>query len=224
MTRHNTSEIIGIIRAEIERGTYRLHDKLPPERHMAERFGVARNTLRTALSLLEKQGYVQVKRSSGTFVVYEPLNQTHDAVSDASPLELMDARFALEPHICRLCVMHGRREHFTVLEKLCDEMENAVNDPSAFSTADTDFHRMLAKSTGNGLLMNIIDQISSVRVTGAWTRMRHLTLTPQQITEYNQQHRMVLETIRNREPELAAQTMKDHLETARLSLTRAAST
>jgi len=37
-------------------------------------------------------------------------------------------------------------------------------------------------------------------------------------------HRNVLDAIRAREPELAATVMKHHLESARLSLTRAAST
>ena len=54
--------------------------------------------------------------------------------------------------------------------------------------------------------------------------MRQLTLDHTIIRLYNSQHRDILNAIRNREPELAANRMKDHLETARLSLTRAAET
>ena len=57
-----------------------------------------------------------------------------------------------------------------------------------------------------------------------WVRMRRLTLEPEIIANYNRQHRAIVEAIRAREPESAAQRMKDHLETARLSLTRASAT
>ena len=42
------------------------------------------------------------------------------------------------------------------------------------------------------------------------------------ITEYNAQHRSILDAIRAREPEQAASMMKTHLEAARVSLMRVA--
>ena len=86
------------------------------------------------------------------------------------------------------------------------------------------FHRMLAHCTRNGLLIWIIDLITSVRSQDEWTRMRHLTLNKKIIAQYNAQHRRILNAIGTREPERAANMMKEHLETARLSLTRAAAT
>jgi DNA-binding GntR family transcriptional regulator len=52
--------------------------------------------------------------------------------------------------------------------------------------------------------------------------MRGLTLNPTVIDQYNKQHRKILEALYRREPEAAANSMKEHLETVRLSLTRAA--
>ena len=97
-------------------------------------------------------------------------------------------------------------------------------DPSAFSIADKAFHALLAKTTGNKLLIWIVSQINSVRNQEQWSRMRHLTLNTSTISQYNLQHRQIIEAIRSREPELAASYMQQHLEAARLSLTRAAST
>jgi len=74
------------------------------------------------------------------------------------------------------------------------------------------------------LLIWIIGQITSVRSQDDWTRMRQITLNPSIITQYNGQHRQILNALRTREPERAAKIMKEHLETARLSLTRAAET
>jgi DNA-binding FadR family transcriptional regulator len=218
------ADIAALMRREISKGQLQLHDRLPSERVLAEAHGVARGTIREALNQLERDGFVEIRAGSGTYVVHSAVQNTSSPIDNANPLELMDARFALEPHMCRLSVLHGRRSDFDRLENLCDQMERNVSDPTAFADADTEFHRLLAETTGNGLLIWIIGQMTSVRSQDEWTRMRQLTLNEGIITRYNAQHRQILNAIRTREPERAANLMKEHLETARLSLTRAAAT
>lgn len=222
MPRRSALDIARELRRAIEAGEYRQFERLPPSRDLAERMGVARNTLREALFRLQREGLVQTKQGSGTIVKATHMGSVPNAVEDATPLELIDARFALEPHICRLCVLHGRREDLETLDHLCQRMENAVGDPGAFAEADTAFHSALAESTRNRILILLIAQINMVRSLDEWTRMRHLTLNVQMIQEYNRQHREILNAIRAREPERAAMKMKDHLQSARLSLMRAA--
>lgn len=222
MQKLGAADIAAIIRREISKGNYREHERLPASRQMADTYGVARNTLREALGQLEREGLIETRPGSGTYVTYQRGNTTVEAVENANPLELIDARFALEPHLCRLSVLHGRHQDFELLESLCERMEAAVEDPIAFGEADTAFHRTLASSTRNNLLVWVIDQINSVRAMDEWTRMRQLTLDTRIIRQYNLQHRQILQAIRSREPERAANHMKEHLETARLSLTRAA--
>ena len=110
------------------------------------------------------------------------------------------------------------------MEELCEHMESSVDDPVSFAESDSEFHRFLANCTGNRLLIWIIDQITAVRSQDEWRRMRQLTLNEIIISQYNVQHRQILNAIRSREPERAANHMKEHLETARLSLTRASAT
>ena len=218
------ADIAALIRREISKGSLQLHDRLPPERVLSDSYGAARGTVRKALTRLEKEGFVETRPGSGTYVVHQPDDNSASAIEHATPLELMDARFALEPHICRLSVLHGRQSDFDRMEELCNRMEDCLDDPVAFSDADTDFHRALVECTRNGLLIWIIDQIATVRSEDDWTRMRHLTLDRRTIATYNTQHRQILNAIRTREPERAANIMKEHLETARLSLTRASDT
>ena len=103
-------------------------------------------------------------------------------------------------------------------------METSIDDPLRFAEADTAFHKALASATRNNLLIWLIQQINQVRTLDEWMRMRHLTLDSKIIGHYNLQHREILNALRSREPERAAAKMKEHLETARLSLTRAAET
>ena len=222
MARRSFSDVATELRRSIENGEFQRFERLPPSRTMAADLGVARNTLRDALYQLEMEGLIETKAGSGTYVTAANKELVPAAVEEATPLELIDARFALEPHICRLCVLHGRREDFEYLDSLCAKMEGAIDDPVTFAEADTAFHRGLSAATRNDLLIWLIGQINTVRSLDEWTKMRHLTLNDQIIRHYNAQHREILNALRSREPERAAVKMKEHLETARSSLMRAA--
>ena len=222
--RRGAAEVASDIRTAIKEDIYHLHDRLPSERILSEEHNVSRGTVRDALMRLEREGMVETRPGSGTYVVYNDVLSGQKVIADARPLELIDTRFALEPHICRLSVLHAQEADLQKLEALVQKMEENAHDRRVFSEADTAFHLELVRSTGNSLLIWIINQINDVRSQDQWARMRRLTLDEQIIRTYNTQHRLILESLRQRDPERAATLMKDHLDTARRSLTRAAET
>jgi len=224
MGKRGSAEIAGLLRQEIRQGTLVSQERLPAERVLAETYAVARGTVREALNQLSNDGLVEIRRGSGTYVLANDTFSANPVVENATPLELIDARFALEPHICRLAVLNARKQDLEKAEELVIQMENCLEEPAQFSIFDTAFHTLLAETTGNRLLIWIVGQINAVRNQDQWAQMRQLTLNEKTIAEYNAHHREVLEAIRGREPERAAIIMKQHLEAARLSLTRAAST
>jgi len=224
MRKLGSAEIAGLLRQDIRQGKLMSQERLPAERLLAENYAVARGTVREALNQLANDGLVEIRRGSGTYVLAIDAYATNPVVENATPLELIDARFALEPHICRLAVLNARNQDLEKAEELVVQMENCLKEPARFSVCDTAFHTLLAETTGNRLLIWIVAQINGVRNQDQWARMRQLTLNETTIAEYNAHHREVFEAIRNREPERAATIMKQHLEAARLSLTRAAST
>ena len=217
-------EIAHILRREISSGRLEPGSRLPPGRGLAKIYGVARGTLRKALNQLAKEDLEEIRPGSGTYITSKPSKNSTSVIQEASPLELIDARFALEPHICRLAVLHARQQDLDLGEELLVSMNTHPLDTVAFSNADTAFHTLLAKTTQNQLLIWMIAQINSVRNQDQWSRMRRVTLNRQSVSLYIKQHRQILNAIRARSPEQAAELMKEHLETARLSLTRAAST
>ena len=216
--------VFSALRSRIEDGQLRPHDRLPAERELAGQYSVSRGTVRRALAELVAFGLVDVRPGSGAYVAGGGGNSAAPSLENVRPLELIDVRFALEPHICRLAVLNAVKTDFDELEELLTAMESEAQDASAFAGHDTMFHAKLAEITGNQLLMWLSAQANSVRGHPEWTRMRRLTLEPGIISNYNRQHRAIVEAIRARDPEPAAQNMKDHLETARLSLTRASAT
>lgn len=219
--KRGAGDIASVLRKEINQGTLAPKDRLPAERLLATSYGVARGTVREALNQLESEGLVEVRPGSGTYVLGRMTEDTYSIMEHARPLELIDARFALEPHICRLAVLHANQKDLDEAEKLLIIMEASTDDPGAFAAADTQFHTYLAEITGNSLLIWMISQINSVRNQDQWAHMRDITLNAERITEYNEQHRAILEAIRARMPEQAATLMKAHLEDARQSMTKA---
>jgi GntR family uxuAB operon transcriptional repressor len=221
--RKGASEVAKSLRNAIQNNDFQRYDRLPSERVLSETYGVSRGTIRESLNRLEDEGLVEIRAGSGTYVIFSDSFDGSQIIANARPLELIDTRFALEPHICRLAVLSARRSDFEKLERLVDKMDDVNNiDALSFGELDTQFHSTLVQSTGNSLLIWIISQINSVRGQDQWAQMRKITLDPSIITKYNEQHRAILDAIREREPERAAILMKGHLETARLSLTRAA--
>jgi len=219
--RIGASEIAELIREAIVAGELNYKERLPSERSLSETYNVARGTVREALKQLENEGLVQTRSGSGTYIIKSYKGILDPSITLARPLELIDARFALEPHICRLAVLHARKKDLDAAEISLNNMENFSKTIQDFSKSDEAFHTILAESTNNSLIISMVNQINSVRNQEQWSLMRKLTLNNQTIKIYNNQHREILNSIKSRDPERASSLMKEHIETARLSLTRA---
>ncbi|MBF0786453.1 MULTISPECIES: GntR family transcriptional regulator [unclassified Streptococcus] len=56
------------LKEEIDRGIWKIGERLPSERDLADTFGVSRMTLRQGITLLVEEGILQRKVGSGTYV------------------------------------------------------------------------------------------------------------------------------------------------------------
>lgn len=221
--RLNAGEVASALRRQILSSRYLLNDRLPSERMLSEEFGVARGTLREALRQLENGGFLEKRAGSGSYVIYSEANYSHSIAQSTSPLELVDARFALEPQVVRLAVLHATERNFAKVEEALAAMDDCGGEANVFSRADEAFHNALAECTQNSLLIWMTKRVNEVRGYNQWAKMRAITLTPDMIAAYNAQHRQILDAIRARDGEGAANAMKQHLRTARQSLIDAAS-
>jgi len=61
-------QLANIIRQEIDNGDYDPHDAILSERQLEKQYNLSRPTIRQAINLLERQGYVYRIHGKGTFV------------------------------------------------------------------------------------------------------------------------------------------------------------
>jgi DNA-binding FadR family transcriptional regulator len=213
--------ISAYLQRAIETGAYSEGDRLPPERQLAATFQAARSTVRRALDQLEKAGLVSRRLGSGTFVGATASRKSSDLADQVSPLQLIEARLAVEPFTTRLAVLHATRRNLDEMEVVLAHAEGAVNDKDDFSKWDGEFHLLIAHASANPLLINVYRQINHVRLHAQWDAMKEKILTPDVIVAYNRQHRGIFNALNERDAQLAYALITEHLEKARDDLLRA---
>jgi len=212
------ARIAALLRREIVARHYRNGDRLPAERALATHFGVARGTVRAALRHLEELQLVTRRGGSGTFVRHAPSADEDEVAETTSPLELIEVRVAVEPHIVRLAVMHASARDLAGLGAALARLDSCDDDPERFSDADEQFHLRLAECARNPLLLWLYRHINEVRGHAQWSARKDKILTPQRIREYNTQHRALFDALQSRDMEAAVLTIRAHLEKARADL------
>ncbi len=195
----------------IEAGT-----RLPPERQLAATLEVGRSAVREALAALEILGIVDVRPGSGTYLrgnASELLPQTLSwglMIGEPKTLELIEVRGALEIYAARLAATRMTDDELVSLGQRVDEMRASVGDFKRFVEADLQFHLELARSTDNGVLLDLLQSIRSllrVWVDRAVQDTRHAE-------DAIREHAAVHAAIATRDPDAAASAMAVHMNTA----------
>lgn len=221
---HGSAGIAAQLRRAIADDVYTYGDKLPPEREIARSFGASRTTVRKALRQLEERNFVQRKIGSGTYVVYGTSHDEREIADITSPLELIDVRLAVEPHIVRLALMHSTARDIEAMAEALRELEQVGTDREHFTRWDARFHMALANATHNPLMVWIYRQINEVRSHTQWSKVKDKVLTPSRIADYNAEHRALFEAMQARDAETAVDLINHHLAEARRDLLGAQST
>jgi GntR family uxuAB operon transcriptional repressor len=206
------------LRQAILEGAYAHGEKLPAERQLAQGYGASRTTIRAALSQLEQERLLTRRVGSGTFVNFRAPSDAEDIAEQTSPVELIEVRLAVEPHMVRLAVLNATARDIDRLAEALAKMQGGSADAEAFTEFDEQFHQLIAEATRNPLMLWLYRQINQVRGHSQWNEMKDKILTGQRIAEYNEQHRALFDAIRARDVEGAVAIVTNHLYYARRQL------
>jgi DNA-binding FadR family transcriptional regulator len=198
-------------------GHFARGDRLPSERHLAARFAVSRPTIRAALSALESRGMVVTRAGTGTFIC-DPADSDDDEHEesiplDDSPVELMETRLSLEVAVARLAARRApsNPEALENVRVAVESLECVANPAQFPSGVDIDFHRSVARLTGNGYLIDLLEPLWATMSQSLYQVVLRREWTIEHTRRAATDHRSVYEALRIGDPELAAFAMERHL-------------
>lgn len=183
-----------IIRLDLKPGT-RLS-----EQEIATRLGVSRQPVREALIALGKSKLVEIRPNRGTVVVRISARQMMEARFVREAIEIAVARRASESFDA-----WSRRKIDGILAKQRIAMD--AQDHNAFRKEDEQFHIAIATGAGCELAWNAIADIKA-----HMDRVCNLQLrNPLSMENLILQHERIVAGIDARDPEAAAEAMREHL-------------
>ncbi|HTX32102.1 MAG TPA: FCD domain-containing protein [Solirubrobacteraceae bacterium] len=184
--------------------------RLPAERELCARLGIARSTLRQALVALGQSGHLRATRGrgGGTFVA-DPLPPADPPSPDlvASWREACDERLAIEVGVAVLAAERADTAALQNLYDLAARLETMLGDFDAYRQADVRLHVGLAEATGSQRLVSAMTEVQGT-MTGLISLIAH---PPEVLESANTQHRRLLYAIRRRDELAAAREMAEHV-------------
>ncbi|QDR82645.1 FadR/GntR family transcriptional regulator [Sporomusa termitida] len=218
-------DIVAQIRQLIQDGSLAPGDQLLPERQLAEKLGVSRSALREALTVLDSMGLIDITPGGGACIkkvgiesMVEPLAAIMLKEKE-SVFELLETRRILEIEIAKLAAVRASKSDLYQIREAAMEMNNDILNARDTGESDVNFHLSIARASQNTILYNIMQMISGLMREGYGPSRRELLRGPIEEQRYWSDHNfLILDAIQNRDPDRAAELIKEHIQKAEVEL------
>ncbi len=185
-------------------------DRLPPERELADRFGVSRVTLREAIKGLRAAGLVESRRGrgGGTFVVAPSvIARAHSGDELPDIDDALDLRRVVEPGAAALAA--GRT--LTAADRATlHRCLRAASSGSAAARrlADSRLHMAIAAASGSASVTAVVAD-AQLRLDSL---LRAIPVIAANIAHSDRQHAEIIDAILAGQSERARVTMEEHVD------------
>jgi len=193
-------------------------DKLPPERELAEKLSISRNSLREAFRVLESRGLIKSKPGGGRFI-REIRENGHNnteniilSLEKSSILELLEAREIFEVKIAEIAAQRATLEDIEIIEKALNKInqkEELKEDKKMES--DTEFHLAIAGASHNFVFVNIMKLHLDLLKE---TREKTWQIPGRREKQY-QEHQAIFQAIKEHNSKKAEEAILKHLRNIR---------
>ena len=214
------SEVLDQLRQFIESKNMQPGERLPSERTLAQEFRVGRPSVREAIKALQILDVLDSRHGDGTYIKSRVglaggwPSQVDLDERNIDLIELLEVRKMIEPAAAALSAARRNEKHLGAMEAEVVAQEKRPDDRENLIRHDYLFHEVILQSAGNRVLQDVgrflAPLLSRSRKLSGWrTPDPHVAI---------HQHRIILEAIRRRDPDIAEQAMRTHLQTVGLDL------
>ncbi len=155
-----TLQIVEIFKTALSNGTFKIGDKLPPERELSEMLGAGRSSLREAISILSAYGIVEVRHGEGTFVTDKFVENVFDflgftnVTNPQNYMHLMKLREVIEVGAVDMVYANMTDKDMDILDGYAARLA-IEQDQEQKTLLDLHFHQHLMSCTGNPIFIRI---------------------------------------------------------------------
>lgn len=197
---------------EIRDERYRVGQRLPSERELAQRFKVSRPVVREAIIALELDGLVEVRYASGIHVVATEPKGGKAGVTDFGPFEVLEARRLIEAETCALAAQRIQPEQLEQLSSLINEMrEENEHDVVRSEDADRRFHELIAEATDNSALLAGVKMLFDAKIRSPQYLLLSQKVRALGVKPRIDEHTRIFDALKRGDPNAARQAMRDHI-------------
>lgn len=201
--------IAGKITKLIDDGKFPPGSRLPAERELAEQFGVSRVAVREAEIALQALGRIRIKTGSGAYVL-DPPRDDEDRLPDVSAFELTEARALFEAEAAALAAARIDDETLAELDRCVEVMASTAGKDEDGETADREFHRTIARASGNAAITHVIETMWKIRDEVEPVKAVYESICSEDVGARAGEHSEILDALRARDPGAARTAMRDH--------------
>lgn len=202
------------IEREILSGRLRPGDPIGTEAELVRQFGVNRSTVREGIRLLEHSGLVQRDSSRRLSVGLPHYDQLASRASRALVLhqvtfrELFEATMALSLASVELAVERATEDDLIALDANIAATERAMRDHAAVAAYDSEFHILLERA-GRNRVLELAREPSNMLIYPT----THVALggTDHGARRLIEAHRMLVDSVRRRDKDMARLWTRRHL-------------
>jgi DNA-binding GntR family transcriptional regulator len=194
-----TPDGYGLLRQAILQG-----DLLPNERlienELAQRYGLGRAAIRTALARLEQDGIVEREAFRGARV---------RLIAESEAIEILEARAVLEGLAVRAAAKNISAVQIKTLWAIHKRMENCfqAGDLMGMSEVNTELHRLLLHIGQHQTATRLIEGLQAQNVRHQFRTI----LVAGRAQRSLEEHRQIIEAVAKKDPEAAEAAMRLHL-------------
>jgi len=204
------------IRTQLALGRLRAGDKLPAERELAASFGSSRNAVREALRGLEMAGVIELRKGvkGGAFIREGDPGVVTRSFGDMVNLgritleSLTESRVLVQEAVIRLACERATEADFEELARSIDRTEALSREGQVEERRRQllRFYHLLGRATRNEVMLIVVDALTDIVLKV----MARDDTAPRLDTV--RAHRAILQALRRRDGDAAAQLMTVHLE------------
>jgi GntR family transcriptional repressor for pyruvate dehydrogenase complex len=190
--------------------------RLPSEQSIAKHFKVSRTVIRQAISILKKNGILESRKGSGTFISQtfapnpEIINQTAEQSVHALQ-NIIEVRRGIESEVAALAALRRTPGQLADIEEALQKIKKVTDAGHSGVEEDVQFHLLIAQATGNPYWLKFVDTFSySLRAATSVTRAnedRRLDFA-QQVQE---EHEQIVAAIVSGSPDKARKAASTHM-------------